>query len=239
MSILCSGPYTQFIIICLLLILMLWCMQAIFRIERRHVAFLCWMQVSKLGSMGQQIAIPLTNRLSYRDQTKNLKSIASPFDEPAFSPFDFTVGWLSHLALAIYMFVVVDSLLWRHNERNGVSNHPPHDCLLNRSSRPRSKKTSNLCVTGLCADVSAPGQPFEYWIEHVTFGLPYAMFRFSSRIFYRGVPGFTTDFLHMLFWSLVRDFSQKLFFLALVCTFCTWNDGWLNIAAVTSNIPVL
>ena len=24
------------------------------------------------------------------------------------------------------------SLQWRHNERDGVSNHQPHDCLLNR-----------------------------------------------------------------------------------------------------------
>ena len=33
----------------------------------------------------------------------------------------------------------------------------------------------------------------EYWIEHVTFGLLYVMFTFSTRIFYRGIPGFVTD----------------------------------------------
>ena len=43
------------------------------------------------------------------------------------------------------------SLQWRHNERDGVSNHQPHDCLLNRLSRRRSKKISKLRVTGLCA----------------------------------------------------------------------------------------
>ena len=42
------------------------------------------------------------------------------------------------------------SLQWRHNEHDGVSNHQPHDCLLNRLFRCRSKKTSNLRVTGLC-----------------------------------------------------------------------------------------
>ena len=41
-------------------------------------------------------------------------------------------------------------LRWRHNGRDSVSNHQPHDCLLNRSFRRRSKKTSNLRVTGLC-----------------------------------------------------------------------------------------
>ena len=42
-------------------------------------------------------------------------------------------------------------LQWRHNEHDGVSNHQPHDCLLNRLSRRRSKKTSKVRVTGLCA----------------------------------------------------------------------------------------
>ena len=43
------------------------------------------------------------------------------------------------------------TLQWHHNGRDGVSNHQPHDCLLNRLFRRRSKKTSKLCVTGLCA----------------------------------------------------------------------------------------
>ena len=42
------------------------------------------------------------------------------------------------------------ALQWRHNERDGVSNHQPRDCLLNRLLRYRSKKTSKLCVTGFC-----------------------------------------------------------------------------------------
>ena len=41
-------------------------------------------------------------------------------------------------------------LQWRHNYRDGVSNHQPHDCLLNRLFRRRSKKTSKLRVNGLC-----------------------------------------------------------------------------------------
>ena len=41
------------------------------------------------------------------------------------------------------------SLKWRHNGRDGVSNHQPHHCLLNRFFMRRSKKTK-LRVTGLC-----------------------------------------------------------------------------------------
>ena len=44
----------------------------------------------------------------------------------------------------------VYSLQWRHNDRNGVSNHWRLDCLPNRMSRRRSKKTSKLRGTGLC-----------------------------------------------------------------------------------------
>ena len=42
------------------------------------------------------------------------------------------------------------SLHWRHNERDGVSNHQHLDCLLNRLFRWISKKISKLHVTGLC-----------------------------------------------------------------------------------------
>ena len=43
------------------------------------------------------------------------------------------------------------SLWWRHNGPDSVPNLQPHDCLLNRLFRRRSKKTSKLRVTGLCA----------------------------------------------------------------------------------------
>ena len=48
------------------------------------------------------------------------------------------------------------SLQWRHNGRDSVSNHQPYDCLFNRWFRRRSKKTSKLRVTGLCAG-NSPG----------------------------------------------------------------------------------
>ena len=43
------------------------------------------------------------------------------------------------------------SLQWCHNERDSISNHQPHDCLFNCLFRYRSKKTSKLLATGLCA----------------------------------------------------------------------------------------
>ena len=48
------------------------------------------------------------------------------------------------------------ALHWRHNDHDGISNHQTHGCLLNRSFGRRSKKTSKLRVTGLCAG-NSPG----------------------------------------------------------------------------------
>ena len=47
-----------------------------------------------------------------RIKLKNLNLTARPYDQQAFSPLDLTASWLSHLALAIYMFVVVNLMLW-------------------------------------------------------------------------------------------------------------------------------
>ena len=48
----------------------------------------------------------------------------------------------------------ITPLQWRHNRRDGVWNHQPHHCLLNRLFRRRSKKTSKLRVTGLSEENS-------------------------------------------------------------------------------------
>ena len=45
---------------------------------------------------------------------------------------------------------------WRHNWRDGVSNHQRLNCLINRLFRLRSKKASKFRVTGLC-EGNSPG----------------------------------------------------------------------------------
>ena len=69
------------------------------------------------------------------------------------------VCWPISLWTWMYWIYRVVSLQWRHNGRAGISNHQPHDCLLNRLFRRRSKKASKLRVTGLCAgNSSATGE---------------------------------------------------------------------------------
>ena len=59
----------------------------------------------------------------------------------------FTIPW--RFASCTRLFKI--PLQWHANGHNGVSNHQCFDCLLSRLFRPRSKKTSKLRVTGLCA----------------------------------------------------------------------------------------
>ena len=95
----------------LLLISMLWHRQAIFKSKGYK---LCSSAECRIWTRGPKHQF--ANRLNARwqtdwaieDQAKNLNSTACPYDQRAFSPLDPTVSWLLHLAVAIYIFVVVN-----------------------------------------------------------------------------------------------------------------------------------
>ena len=95
----------------LLLISMLLHRQALFKSKGDK---LCSSAECRIWTWGlrHQIASRLNARWltdwAIEDQAKNLNSTARPYDQRVFSPLDPTVSWLSHLALAIYIFVVVN-----------------------------------------------------------------------------------------------------------------------------------
>ena len=66
------------------------------------------------------------------------------------------IFFVQEMICCLLSFELLSALQWRHNGRDSVSNHQPHDCLLNCLLRRRSKKTSKLRVTGLCAG-NSPG----------------------------------------------------------------------------------
>ena len=61
-----------------------------------------------------------------------------------------------HLVSNIANAIAAGALQWRHNEHDSVTNHQPYESLINRLFGRRSKKTSKLRVTGLCAG-NSPG----------------------------------------------------------------------------------
>ena len=124
----------------------------------------CWAQVFSFEEAAegrirtQDLRYLFTSRLNacwqtdwaIEDQAKNLNSTARPYDQQAFSPLDLIANWLSHLALAIYIFVVVNFdalaqasdirierrqvvfLCWRQdsNPRSQIPIHQQTECLL-------------------------------------------------------------------------------------------------------------
>ena len=63
---------------------------------------------------------------------------------------------ISSIDCVIWRLVIfLCTLWWRHYGCDGVSNHQPHGCLLNRLFGRRSKQTSKLRVTGLCVGNSS------------------------------------------------------------------------------------
>ena len=92
-----------------------------------------------------------------------------------------------------------NSLQWRHNGHNSVSNHQPHDCLLSRLFRCRSKKTSKLRVIGPCAG-NLPGpvnSPHKWPVTR-------KMFPFDDVIMFKAWQSYT----HTLSRSL-RDVTHR------------------------------
>ena len=86
------------------------------RIERRQVVFPLLNagfepKVSDTYSPVDWMPADKPTELS-RIKLKNLNSTARPYDQQALSPLDLTASWLSHLALVIYMFAVVNLMLW-------------------------------------------------------------------------------------------------------------------------------
>ena len=91
----------------------------------------------------------------------------------------------------LHRFLCISPLRWRHDVRDDVSNHQPHDCLLNRLFR-QIWKNSKLRVTGLCEGNSPVTGEFPaqrasntenvsiWWRHHDTRNDPGLSFAFAS-----------------------------------------------------------
>ena len=93
----------------------------------------------------------LVSRVIYHHGHNITHSKISPWHD---NSYHWNIG--KHRSLVDYTHSCTEALHWRHNDRGGVSHHQPHDCLLSRLFGRRSKKTSKLRGTGLCAG-NSPG----------------------------------------------------------------------------------
>ena len=147
-----------------------------------------------------------------------------------------------------------ESLQWRHNGCDSVSNHQPYDCFLNLLLRRRSKKISKLRVTGLCAGNSPGTVEFSaqmasnaenvsiWWRHHVTFSSDLIM---VSILLLSGVPDFFDrnkilsgyDLSHYQVPHCIRVFFYFVWFVFIhhnfqfyfkLCTYCNILDIYLS-----------
>ena len=116
---------------------------------------------------------------------------------------------------------IATSLQWRHND--GVSNHQPHDCLLNRLFGRRSKKKSKLLVTSLCAGYwpvtgEFPAQIASnaeivsiWWRHHVEIAAVVFMSQCATMPFYVFIPIVAMVWIFCRFDAYVEPIDMRCF----------------------------
>ena len=91
-----------------------------------------------------------------------------PLAEPIRKMISWTTQRFAKYTVYALFWIYVLALRWRHNERDGVSNHRRIHSLPSGCFRRRSKKTSKLRVTGLCAANYAENASI-WWCHHGLF----------------------------------------------------------------------
>ena len=118
-----------------------------------YIDRICW----SLMDVVLKVVCPYLTILRLPDENRRVTEV-TPFSTQAGSAMIGTINALLSLCITSSAATRTRSitLQWRQNGRDSVSNHQPHDCLLNCLFRRRSKKISKLRVTGLCV-VNSPG----------------------------------------------------------------------------------
>ena len=89
--------------------------------------------------------VPIANENPWTNITLSKQNFTSPRRRKLYNPIG--IQQLPNVEINFKML----PLQWRYNGRDGVSNHQPRDCLLNRLySGADQRKILKLRVTGLC-----------------------------------------------------------------------------------------
>ena len=133
------------------------------------------------------------------------------------------------MRLGLYQWM--QSLQWRHNEHGSVSNHQPHDCLLNLFFRRISKKTSKLRVTGLfawnspgtgefLAQMASNAENVSIWWRH---HVNYKWTQWSVVPITQGQKNQWYCVCQGWCYILLKYSDTFLYLVAYCCTYSTWN----------------
>ena len=169
---------------------MFWHRQAIFESKGDKLSSSAEGRFRTHQSLRHQIASRLNARWqtdwAIEDQAKNLNSTARPYDQRSLSPLDPTAVWHSHLALAIYMFVVVnfDALAQASDIR--IERRQVVFFCWRQDSNPSGSQTPNRQQTE-CPSVGPPVHPsvriYVYIYIHTYLSLLISMLWHRTAIF--------------------------------------------------------
>ena len=154
------------------------------------------------------------------------------------------------------MFTVLrHQLQWRHNERDGVSNHRRPDCLLSLLFRRRTQKTSNLRVTRLCeghppvtagfpSQRASDAKKVSFWWRHHTNVLVATLENMSKCVIWTNKkpliwPQYkenkTKQWKYFAGHTVFKDIIQ--IYLHLQVSHLGWNSQWINYRAYKIDRP--
>ena len=127
----------------------------------------------------------------------------------------------------MWVSFAMSTLQWRHNERDGVSSHLRPDCLLNRSFRRRTKKTSKLCVTGLCewpVDCPHKGPVMKkmFPVDAVIMKSCYRLCRLDYHVIMYGDISKVCSNILIVYVQFIENFEKKS-----LCDMCCWNSCYI------------
>ena len=114
-----------------------------------------WFELQDMGHLTVHIELGLTSAL-FHACLYHIGGLVQETRNATANTLGLRISCTNPSMCVCYLYLSHYTLRWRHNDHAGVSNHQPHGCLLNRLFRRKSKETSKLRVTGLCAG-NSPG----------------------------------------------------------------------------------
>ena len=139
-----------------------------------------------------------------------------------------------------YIDILAPSLQWRHNERDGVSNHRHLYHSLSRLFRRRSRKISKLCVTGLCEGNSlVAGEVHAQRASDMEKTFPFN--RFGRKLRYKYSVAVSTDHKCVIIFMELKYTTELCTSLGLNLSFqyCQVQRGFHNNTCRRLNISII
>ena len=144
--------------------------------------------------------------------------------------------WQANFEYSTKHSVTRESLLWRHNGCNGISNHQLNDCLHNRIFRRRSKKTSSAASLAFLREINRwpVNSPHKRPVKQkmIPFDIVIRMIQVFDYLKWNTMITSSNGNIFRVTGHLCGEFTghhkgqwRKALMFSLICV---WINGWVN-----------